>query len=55
MPEISLTGLVIVAAIAFVVTLGLGLLPAVRVPSVVIEIVAGIVIGRRFSASSKWI
>src|ERR687883_589877 len=45
MPEISLTGLVIVAAIAFVVPLGLGLLPALRVPSVVIEIVAGIVIG----------
>jgi len=45
MPEISLTGLVIVAAIAFVVPLCLGLLPALRVPSVVIEIVAGILIG----------
>jgi Kef-type K+ transport system membrane component KefB len=45
MPEISLTGLVIVAAIAFVVPLGLGLVPALRIPSVVIEIAAGIVIG----------
>src|SRR5215218_5257843 len=43
MPEISLTGLVIVAAIAFVVPLGL--VPALRVPSVVLEIAAGIVIG----------
>ena len=45
MPDISLTGLVIVAAIAFVVPLGLGLAPAVRIPSVVLEIVAGILIG----------
>jgi Kef-type K+ transport system membrane component KefB len=45
MPEISLTGLVIVAAVAFVVPLALGMVPALRVPSVVIEIVAGIVIG----------
>src|ERR671928_187441 len=45
MPDISLTGLVIVAAIAFVVPLGLGLIPALRIPSVVIEIAAGIVIG----------
>jgi Kef-type K+ transport system membrane component KefB len=45
MPDISLTGLVIVAAIAFLVPLGLGLAPAVRIPSVVLEIVAGILIG----------
>jgi len=45
MPEISLTGLLVVAAVAFVVPLGLGLLPALRLPSVVLEIVAGIVIG----------
>ena len=45
MPEISLTGLLIVAAIAFVVPLGDGLVPSVRIPSVVIEIAAGIVIG----------
>jgi Kef-type K+ transport system membrane component KefB len=45
MPEISLTGLVIVAAIAFLVPLGLGLVPSLRIPSVVLEIAAGILIG----------
>ena len=45
MPDISLTGLVIVAAIAFLVPLGLGLVPAVRIPSVVLEIAAGVLIG----------
>ena len=45
MPEISLTGVLVVAAIAFLVPLGLGLVPALRVPSVVLEIAAGIVIG----------
>jgi len=45
MPDISLAGLVVVAAIAFLVPLGLGLVPAVRIPSVVLEIAAGILIG----------
>jgi Kef-type K+ transport system membrane component KefB len=45
MPEISLTGVLIVAAIAFLVPLGLGLAPFLRVPAVVCEIVAGILIG----------
>src|SRR5215213_10236479 len=45
MPEISLTGLVIVAAIAFLLPLGLGLVPWLRIPSVVLEIAAGILIG----------
>jgi Kef-type K+ transport system membrane component KefB len=45
MPDISLIGLVIVAAIAFLMPLGLGLVPSVRIPSVVLEIAAGIVIG----------
>jgi Kef-type K+ transport system membrane component KefB len=45
MPEISLTGLVIVVAIAFLVPLGLGLVPSLRLPSVALEIIAGIVIG----------
>ena len=45
MPEISLAGLVIVAAITFLVPLGLGLVPSLRLPSVVLEIIAGIVIG----------
>lgn len=45
MPEINLTGVLIVAAIAFVVPLGLGLVPAVRVPPVVLEIGAGVLAG----------
>lgn len=45
MPEISLVGVLIVAAVAFVVPLVLGLVPALKVPSVVVEIVVGIVIG----------
>jgi len=45
MPEITLTGVLIVAAIAFLVPLGLGLAPSARIPSVVLEIAAGILIG----------
>ena len=45
MGEISLTGVLIVAAIAFMVPLVLGLAPTLHLPSVVLEIVAGIVIG----------
>lgn len=45
MPDISLTGVLFVAAIAFLVPLGLGLAPALRLPSVVLEIVAGILVG----------
>lgn len=45
MPGISLTGVLVVAAVAFAVPLGLGLFPSLRIPSVVLEIVAGIVIG----------
>lgn len=45
MPDISLTGVLIVAAVAFLVPLGLGLAPSLRVPAVVCEIVAGILIG----------
>jgi len=45
MPEISLTGVLIVAAVAFLVPLGLGLVPSVRVPAVVCEILAGVLIG----------
>jgi Kef-type K+ transport system membrane component KefB len=41
----SLENLVIVVAVAFFVPLVLGLFPRVRLPSVVLEIVAGIVIG----------
>ena len=45
MPGLSLTGVLVVAAIAFLVPLGLGLAPSLRVPSVVLEIAAGILIG----------
>src|SRR5918992_1354723 len=45
MADISLTGVLIVAAIAFAVPLVLGLAPTLHLPSVVLEIVAGIVIG----------
>jgi Kef-type K+ transport system membrane component KefB len=45
MPDISLVGLVVVAAIAFLVPLALGLVSSVRIPSVILEIAAGIVIG----------
>jgi len=44
-PEVSFLGLVTVSAVAFLVPLTLGLNPRLRLPSVVLEIVAGIVIG----------
>jgi Kef-type K+ transport system membrane component KefB len=45
MPDVSLSGLAIISAVAFTVPLALGLAPRLRLPSVVLEIVAGIVIG----------
>src|SRR5947207_1666436 len=46
MPSVSFSGLAAVAAIAFVVPLLLGLTPPrARIPSVVIEILIGIVVG----------
>ncbi|GHO89819.1 cation:proton antiporter [Dictyobacter formicarum] len=45
MPIISFTGLLIVAAVAFLAPLLLGLSPLRRLPSVVIEILGGIIIG----------
>jgi Kef-type K+ transport system membrane component KefB len=45
MPEVSLNGLVLVAAIAFLAPLLLGLAPRLRLPAVVLEILAGIAIG----------
>src|SRR4029079_6228661 len=41
----SFTGLLIVVAVAFTAPFVLGLFPGVRLPSVVLEILAGIVIG----------
>lgn len=47
----SFAGLAIVAAVAFAAPLAIGLLPDLRVPSVVLEIVLGILSsGPRFSA-----
>lgn len=48
MPDVSFGSLVAVSAIAFLAPLLLGFLPRVRVPSVVVEIVAGIVVGPSF-------
>jgi Kef-type K+ transport system membrane component KefB len=45
MPDVSFTGLVIVAAVAFLAPVALGLFPRVRLPAVVLEIVLGILIG----------
>ncbi len=45
MPDVSFVGLLIVAIVAFLAPLLLGLSPARRLPSVVVEIVAGIIIG----------
>lgn len=45
MPHISFSGLLIIAIVAFAAPLLLGLSPARRLPTVVLEIVAGIVIG----------
>jgi Kef-type K+ transport system membrane component KefB len=44
-PEVSLTGLVVVAAVAFAAPMLLGLAPRLRLPAVVLEILAGIAIG----------
>jgi Kef-type K+ transport system membrane component KefB len=45
MAEISFENLLIVVAVAFAAPLALGLMPRLRLPAVVLEIVAGIVIG----------
>jgi Kef-type K+ transport system membrane component KefB len=45
MEEIHFTNLLVVGAVAFTAPLLLGLAPAVRIPAVVLEIVAGIAIG----------
>ncbi len=45
MPNVSFTGLLIVAVVAFAAPLVLALTPARRLPAIVLEIVAGIVLG----------
>lgn len=54
MPEISLIGVLDVAAVAFPVPIGLGLFPSLRLPSVVLEIVTGVILGPPVSVSSRW-
>jgi Kef-type K+ transport system membrane component KefB len=44
-PDVSFTNLLIIAAVAAAVPLGLGWAPRLRVPSVVLEIVAGVLLG----------
>jgi Kef-type K+ transport system membrane component KefB len=51
-PPVTFGGVLIVAAIAVAAPLLLGLFPAIRVPAVVLEIVAGIVVG---PAGLKWV
>jgi len=45
MPEVHFTNLLIVTAVAFAAPLALGFAPSLRMPAVVLEIVAGIAIG----------
>src|SRR5438874_12235980 len=45
MPNVSFSGLLIVAIVAFLAPLLLGLTPARRLPAIVLEIVVGIIIG----------
>lgn len=45
MPDVSFTSLAVVLGVAFAARLGLGLVPRVRLPGVVVEIVLGIVVG----------
>src|SRR6202795_2468636 len=45
MPEASFTSLAVVMGVAFLAPLVLGLLPRLRVPAVVLEIVLGIIVG----------
>jgi Kef-type K+ transport system membrane component KefB len=44
-PEVSFENLLIVSAIALLAPLSLGFLPRLRIPAVVLEIIAGIVVG----------
>jgi Kef-type K+ transport system membrane component KefB len=45
MPDVGFVDLFVVSLVAFAVPLGLGLLPRVRIPSPVLEILAGVVLG----------
>jgi Kef-type K+ transport system membrane component KefB len=43
--DVGFTNLLIIVAVGFAAPLALGFAPAIRLPSVVVEIVAGIVVG----------
>lgn len=45
MPKVSFDSLAVVLAVAFVIPLAIGSVPRLRVPAVVVEILAGIVVG----------
>ena len=45
MPDVEFTNLLVVAVIALLAPLTLGLAPALRFPSVVLEIIAGVIVG----------
>jgi len=45
MPEISFVNLLVIAAVAVLAPLLLGFLPQLRLPAVVVEIVAGVILG----------
>jgi Kef-type K+ transport system membrane component KefB len=45
MPDVSFTNLLIISAIAVLAPLTVGFLPRLRIPAVVLEIVAGVVVG----------
>jgi Kef-type K+ transport system membrane component KefB len=47
-PDVSFTDLLIVAAVAAAVPLALGWVPRLRIPGVVVEIIAGVVLGPSF-------
>ena len=53
MPNVSFIGLFLVTVIAFLAPLLLGLLPIRGLPNVVLEIVAGIIIGPSFCSFSR--
>ncbi len=42
------------AAVAFAVPIGLGLFPSLRLPSVVLEIVTGVILGPPVSSRWTW-
>ncbi|HEY4604171.1 MAG TPA: cation:proton antiporter, partial [Blastococcus sp.] len=45
MPDVSFTNLLIITAVAAAVPLALGWAPRLRIPGVVLEIIAGVVLG----------